>query len=236
MYIPRYNGEEKIIIFTGAGCDVPSGLAPFRGKNSIWEKNDINIVCNDYTWKKNYEKVHNFYNELRNQIKDSKCNEYHYLIKDIYDKHKEKLINITTNISDFFDRLKIPTMYVHGKITEMECTACGNKFEIGYANWNIENERCPKCGSHKGVKPNIVFFNGYAWLYSYMKRAFEYLQNPNSKLIVIGSSSNVVDIDDVAKNSKGETFLLDLNKRNVYDNFSNNIEDFQLLLKNKGIL
>jgi len=236
MFIPRYDGSEKIIIFSGAGLDILSGLSTFRGKDSIWEKYNKDIVCNDKTWKKNFCVMHEFYNILRNQIKSSKCNEYHYIIKKLNDKYKDTLINITTNISDFFDRLKIPTMYVHGKITKMECTACGNKFEIKYKNWDCEKDRCPNCNSIKGVKPDIVFFNGYAWLYTYMRRAFEYLQNPNSKLIVIGSSSIVIDIDGIAKFANCETFLVDKNNRKGYNNYCSNPKELEILLKNKGIL
>ena len=96
------------------------------------------------------------------------------------------------------ERAGIPVdkiLHVHGFLQDMECTACGHAWNIGYKEFDIETDRCPKCSSLKGVKPKIVFFNGQAPMYKYLYRALDYLNNPKSKLIVIGTMGNVIPVD-----------------------------------------
>jgi len=88
MYIPRANftgdskriPEKKIIIFSGAGLDAPSGIQTFRGTDGLWNNHKIEDICDERTWKKNFQKVHNFYNERRVQLKDVKPNEAHKVV------------------------------------------------------------------------------------------------------------------------------------------------------------
>jgi NAD-dependent deacetylase len=35
---------KSILILTGAGVSVPSGIRPFRGKDGIWDEIDVEIV------------------------------------------------------------------------------------------------------------------------------------------------------------------------------------------------
>ena len=55
--------EKKIIIFSGAGISAESGISTFRDSNGLWEKHRIEDICNQFTWKKNFELVHQFYNQ-----------------------------------------------------------------------------------------------------------------------------------------------------------------------------
>lgn len=220
MYIQKfnkiYNNQPKIIIFTGAGLSAESGISTFRGKDGLWENHNIDEICNDDTWKRNFNLVHDFYNERRAKLKEVEPNEAHKTIKRIKDKYKEDCIIITQNVDNLLERSGIDkedVMHLHGNLEEMECTACGNKWEIGTENFDIKNDRCPKCGSLKGVKPNIVFFNGVAPLYKYLYRALDYLENKDSLLIVIGTSSKVVNISQLTnKIDKKKKILNNLEK------------------------
>lgn len=202
MYIPRYNKEPKTIIFSGAGLSAESGISTFRDSNGLWENHKIEEICNEYTWKQNFEKVHLFYNERRTQLANVQPNEAHKTIKRMHDKFGDDLIIITQNVDDMLERAGIPReniLHLHGFLTEMECQACGHHWDIGYSKFNTEIDRCPKCDSLKGVKPNIVFFNGQAPMYTYLYRALEYLEHPNSKLIIIGTMGNVVPVDEFTR-------------------------------------
>lgn len=205
MYIPHYdktNSEPKIIIFSGAGLSAESGISTFRDSNGLWENFKIEEICNEYTWKDNFSKVHEFYNARRAQLADVQPNEAHKTIKRLHDKFGDDLICITQNVDNMLERAGIPEdkiLHVHGFLPDMECTACGHNWGIGYSEFNIETDRCPKCNSLKGVKPKIVFFNGQAPMYSYFYRALEYLDHPESKLIIVGTLGNVLPVDDYVK-------------------------------------
>lgn len=192
----------KIIVFSGAGLSAESGISTFRDSNGLWENYKIDEICNEYTWKQNFEKVHNFYNERRTQLANVQPNEAHKTIKRMHDKFGDDLIIITQNVDDMLERAGIPReniLHLHGFLTEMECKACGYNWDISYYEFNIETDRCPKCDSLKGVKPNIVFFNGQAPMYTYLYRALEYLEHPDSKLIIIGTMGNVVPVDEFTR-------------------------------------
>jgi len=198
MYIPRreFDDEPKIIIFSGAGLDAPSGLKTFRGSDGLWDSHKIQDICTESTWKQNFEEVHNFYNGLRNKLEKAQPNKAHLKIKELYEKYPDSVLNITMNISDFFERLEVPVLHIHGELKKMECYACGTKWDIGYKQWDIEKDRCPKCNSRKGVKPSIVFFGGQAPMYSYLWRAFEHTMNKDTIVIVIGTQGNVVNVEE----------------------------------------
>jgi len=199
MYIPRMTKmSKKIIIFSGAGLDAPSGVQTFRGANGLWGEHKISEVCTENTWKDNFELVHKFYNERRKELKEVDSNKAHKWIKEITDKYgKENVFNITMNVSDLQEREGVECLHLHGKLREMKCEGCGKIWDIGYKEWDIEKDACPGCGEAKEIKPNIVFFGDAAPMYTYLYRALEYLNNPNSVIIVIGTQSNVVDIDSL---------------------------------------
>lgn len=201
MFIPRANyekPEKKIVIFTGAGLSAESGVSTFRDSNGLWENHKIEEVCSEANWKKNFELVHNFYNQRRVQLAEVEPNEAHKTIARIKNKFKDDCIVITQNVDDLLERSGVKDiLHVHGELTKMECEACGGKWDIKYKEFDLENDRCPNCESLKGVRPDIVFFGGPAPYYTYMKRAFEYLQNPQSILVVVGTMGNVVPIEDI---------------------------------------
>lgn len=198
MYIPRrsLSDEPKIIIFSGAGLDAPAGLSTYRDKEGLWNDHKISEVCDERTWKNNFEKVHIFYNDLRKKLSQTEPNYAYSVLKKIYDEYPDNVYNVTMNISDFYERSDIPVLHVHGELTKMECEACGNKWDIGYKEWDVEKDACPKCNSKKGVRPSIVFFGGQAPMYSYMWRAFEHTMNKDTIAIVIGTQGNVVNIEE----------------------------------------
>ena len=103
----------------------------------------------------------------------------------------------------------------------MQCTACGEEFNISYSEFNAETGRCPKCNSNKGVKPNIVFFNGQARMYTYLYRALDYLEHPNSLLVVIGTMGNVVRIDDLTKRIHKDKKILNNLEKSEFINENN---------------
>lgn len=210
----------KTIIFSGAGLSAESGISTFRDSDGLWENHKIDEVCNQQTWKANRELVHRFYNERRNQLPTVTPNNAHLAIAE-FQKNNECAI-ITQNVDDLLERAGCQNViHVHGELTKMECTACAHVFEIGYGNWDVENDRCPKCDSKKGVKPFIVFFGGSAPLYRTMYKHFDVLKHSDTQLIVIGTMGNVVPVASMISNEirgvtsraiKGKTILCNLEK------------------------
>ena len=205
MYVPVLDKyDQKIVILTGAGLSAPSGIKTFRGDDGLWNGYKVNEVCNIETWERNFEKVHEFYNKLRQDIKLANPNKGHKGLADIVLEYglfngyvDGEVIPITQNVDDLLERAGVPeVMHIHGKIQEMQCQECWDVFKWGWKDFVPHKDTCPSCGS-KWVKPAIVFFGETAPMYSYMKRAFESLKNPRSIFVVIGTSGKVVNLDRV---------------------------------------
>lgn len=201
----------KIVIFTGAGLSADSGISTFRDNGGIWTQHNLDTVCNYMTWKNNFDQVHSFYNMRRIDLDKVEPNPAHFLLAE-WQKQYETIL-ITQNIDDLLERAGcIDVIHVHGFLPNMRCTACGNIWHIGHVEWNI-NDRCPKCNSKKGVKPDVVFFHEQAPLYKKMWDAFRFL-NDDDLLVVIGTSGNVIDIGGIARDVSCVSILnnLDDNK------------------------
>lgn len=186
-----------IVVFTGAGISAESGVPTFRGSGGTWEGHSIDQVCNAYSWKRNAPIVHEFYNRRRLALKDVKHNRAHKYVSDWQHKHGAKII--TQNIDLLHEQSGADdVLHVHGRATDMKCEACGNVWDIGYAEWSYEADRCAKCGSKRGVRPGIVFFNDPAPNYRILYKAISNLKKDDI-LIVIGTSGTVIDIAKIAE-------------------------------------
>jgi len=220
MFIPRANidqmntsevAEKRIVILSGAGLDAPSGIQTFRGEGGLWNGSKIEDICNELVWKENIKLFHEFYNERRVHLGNVNPNPAHYAIKKIIDKYgKENVYNITQNVSDLFERIDCETLHLHGELTKMSCEECGNIWDIKYNTFDVEKDICPECHSSKAIRPNIVLFNGPAPMYAYLKRAIDYLNNPDSIIVVIGTMGNVVPINRYIKNKPCKKILCNI--------------------------
>lgn len=177
----------KIFIISGAGISQESGIQTFRDQNGMWENHKIDDVCNYFTWKRNFNLVHEFYNKRRVSLKDVSPNEAHMLIASLQKKYGiENVINITTNIDDLFERADVKnTLYLHGNLTKIKDTTNDLSFDIGYTDFEYEKDL------EKKYKPDVIFFHESAPNYKILEKN-KFLMNDNDIVITIGMSFVVV--------------------------------------------
>lgn len=182
--------EQKIIFFTGAGISAPSGIPTFRDKGGIWEKNDVNIVCNYRNWKGHREEVFEFFSEIREKYSEAEPNEAHKFIAKIQKKFgTERVKVVTQNIDLLFEKAGCEdVLHLHGKICNLQCTACATIWESEIDFY----ERCPKCNSWRGVKPNVIMFNEEPPNYYIFKQIMRNL-NSNDIFVIVGTNGIVVN-------------------------------------------
>ena len=198
--------KSKIIIFSGAGISAPSGINTYRGQDGYWENEDLNVICNQSTWKRNYEKVHKFYNDRRLELKDVEPNIAHKTIARWQEEYGlDRVINITQNIDDLFERAGSKAIHLHGELPKMECQDCKHVYEIGYEKFDTKNGECPECNS-KFIKPFVVFYGSTDIpKYRIARNVFSNM-NKNDILIVIGTMGNVFNIGAYAEVFCQQTF------------------------------
>lgn len=199
----------KVIILSWSWLSEPSGVKTFNWDEGLWNNEDLDIICNEFTWKKNQDKVNEFYTTLRKSLKNKEINIAHKTISELQIKYwTDKIINITQNIDDFFDRTNTKTLYLHWKLLELKCEACWNIMKLKYDNI-INKCNNLKCNSKKWIRPNIVFFNWIAKEYKTLLKIIWDI-NVNDLFIVIWTSWKIIDIEGIINKINCKKILCNL--------------------------
>ena len=77
---------KKIVVLTGAGMSVESGLKTFRDADGLWEEYPVQQVATHEGWLNDPTLVTNFYNMLRKKCWGVKPNEGHRLVAELEKK------------------------------------------------------------------------------------------------------------------------------------------------------
>jgi len=202
----------RLIVFSGAGLSAESGLQTFRDVDGLWHNHRVEDVADINTWERNYELVHNFYNERRTEINKAAPNTAHYQIAEWQKQYK--VINITQNIDNLLERAGCQdVVHLHGVHDEVYCTSCGNLEQVDHYDF----KPCG-CGSTR-IKPNIIFFGENAPNYNSLFDAINSLQS-NDVVVVVGTSSKVINFNAYLHGCPGLKFHvnpLHSESLNVYD-------------------
>jgi NAD-dependent SIR2 family protein deacetylase len=172
---------DAILIVTGAGMSVDSGIPTYRGNNGIWTKS-IQIGNNKYSydeisslkmWKENPELAWGFkanFHKLMNNLKPHEG--YYHLLKSIKDNYDYFIC--TSNIDGYFyrsgfDENKI--YEVHGSINNLQCMDKSCNLRNGIVplkkapNFDPKTfiaKNLPKCTfCSKMSRPNVSMFGDY---------------------------------------------------------------------------
>ena len=148
---------KNIVILTGAGISAESGLATFRASNGLWNNHKVDDVATIEGFARDPKYVHDFYNELKKELKKAKPNPAHLAITKLQNEYPAKISIITQNVDTLHEKAKNKNIYhIHGQINQSICLNCGHILET-FGNVGV-NTICPKCQQIGRMKPNIVFF------------------------------------------------------------------------------
>jgi NAD-dependent deacetylase len=233
----------KLIILSGAGLSADSGIPTFRSENGLWMNHNIDEVCNYLSWKRNFDLVHNFYNNLRQLLGTVDPNPAHHMIAEWHKRWGTRVVNLTANIDDLLERAGCSNVvHLHGSLQAMKCFACGDQWNIGYNTWDISTDRCANCNSSKSVKPAVVFLHENAPLYSVLHKTFRELTNEDV-VLVIGTSGTVINVNALLFDKKCFSVLnnlqaeasIDASIYNVvhYDHAANSVEFLDKIISEK---
>lgn len=185
----------RLFVLAGAGLSAESGVPTFRSAGGLWHDHDVSKVCDLRSWKSNFDLVHSFYSARRTELARVVPNAAHEMVARW--THNFDCRVLTTNVDDLLERAGARgVVHLHGRLTEMHCTACGRIWDIGYRAFG-ENERCPKCSSRRGVKPGVVFFHEIAPNYALLRRETKALDTETGLVVVIGTSGEVVSVNEI---------------------------------------
>ena len=154
------NESHNIVVFTGAGISVPSGIPDFRSADGIYNQktkfkaSPEEIISHSF-FVNNTEDFYSFY-------KDKMCypkaepNAAHKYFADLEKKGKNVIV-VTQNIDGLHQKAGSSIVYeLHGTIHQNFCQRCGRMFGLDYVMNADGVPHCDKCGGI--VKPNVVLY------------------------------------------------------------------------------
>jgi len=175
--------KKKLVVLTGAGISTESGIKTFRDEDGLWYGYKPEDVAHIDGWKRNREKVLDFYNQRRSDLKSAEPNLAHKglaELEDLFDVHI-----ITQNVDDLHERggsTKI--LHLHGELNKM-CSSL-NKTKILPCIEDIKiGDKHPDDGSQ--LRPYIVWFGEEVPM---MYEAFKILSQADF-FVIIGTSLQV---------------------------------------------
>ena len=149
----RVRDYRNIVVLTGAGISVASGIAPFRGPGGLWTEKDIEECATATALKLNPKKVWDAFAFVRQKSDSVPPNAAHLALAEL-EKHNPNTWILTQNIDGLHQKAGSKNVLeLHGSIHRSQCTRyCSPPFP----DKEIAFHYCKKCGAP--LRYDIVLF------------------------------------------------------------------------------
>ncbi|GAA9699793.1 NAD-dependent deacylase [Helicobacter pylori] len=173
---------KNLVILSGAGISAESGIKTFRDADGLWEGHDIMEIASPYGWKKNPQKVLDFYNQRRRQLFEVYPNKAHKALAEL-EKHYQVNI-ITQNVDDLHERAgSSRILHLHGELLSVRSEKDPN---LVY-RWEKDLNLGDLAKDKSQLRPDIVWFGEAVPL---LEEAISLVKQAHL-LIIIGTSLQV---------------------------------------------
>lgn len=184
---------KKIVVLTGAGMSVESGLSTFRDAGGLWDNYPVERVATHEAWLMDPNYVNDFYNMLRMKYRDVKPCEGHMLVKELEKDYDVTVV--TQNVDNLHEQAgSSKVIHLHGEMMKM-CSSRdvdNPRFHVtlpheGFGELGLEVPHDEKAEDGSLLRPFIVFFGeNVPNMYDAAEEAKE-----ADIFIIIGTSLNV---------------------------------------------
>ena len=179
---------KKIVILTGAGMSVESGIATFRGGGGLWNNYPVEQVATPEGFAANPSLVLEFYNQRRTELLNVEPNEGHRLVAALEERYDVTVV--TQNVDDLHERAgSSSVIHLHGEL--MKVCSSRNPQDLRYVRTLLPSAPTIKIGDLAAdgsqLRPFIVWFGEAVPL---MEAAVSAMQGIDA-FIIIGTSLNV---------------------------------------------
>lgn len=154
MLAELIRANQPCVALTGAGVSTESGIPDFRSAGGIWAQFDPYEVASIDAFRRDPERVWEFYALRLGVLADARPNDAHHALARL---ERDGLLEavITQNVDGLHQAAgSRDVVEVHGSIRGAECLACGHRAEDAAALLPVP--RCARCGAV--LKPGVVMF------------------------------------------------------------------------------
>lgn len=155
---------KKVVVLTGAGMSVESGLSTFRDAGGLWDNYPVERVATHEAWEMDPNYVNDFYNMLRVKYKDVQPCEGHRLLKTLEEDYDVTIV--TQNVDNLHELAgSSKVIHLHGEMMKM-CSSRdvdNPRFHVslphdGFGDSGLEVPHGEKAEDGSLLRPFIVFF------------------------------------------------------------------------------
>lgn len=151
--------KKKIVVLTGAGMSVESGLKTFRDADGLWENYPVQQVATHEGWLADPTLVTKFYNMLRRKCVGTQPNEGHRLVAALEEKYDVTVV--TQNVDNLHEAAgSSHVIHLHGELMKV-CSSRDvddERYHQLLTADNCEIEPGTLAGDGSLLRPFIVFF------------------------------------------------------------------------------
>ncbi|HEV3155758.1 MAG TPA: Sir2 family NAD+-dependent deacetylase [Candidatus Baltobacteraceae bacterium] len=206
----------SIVVLTGAGISVESGLSTFRDHGGLWCNHRIEDVATPEAFERDPKLVQDFYNMRRAQLKEVEPNAAHRALAELAGRWDGDFLLVTQNVDDLHERALIGKtlragfglLHMHGELAKARCVATGRVYD-----WTGDitlESKCTCCNEAKTLRPHIVWFGEMPLQ---LDRVYAALQKCDL-FVSIGTSGNVYPaaglVQEVREVGRGRAIELNL--------------------------
>ncbi|MBS3816904.1 MAG: NAD-dependent deacylase [Candidatus Thermoplasmatota archaeon] len=218
--VEAVSNADKIVVLTGAGMSVESGVAPFRGDDGLWNEYDPQEMASITAFERNSERCWELFKLQIKECFEADPHEGHKALVDLENFGLNSII--TQNIDALHQEAgSTEVLEIHGTLDELVCPSCGRSEETEERYEEILDGEIPRCECGSIMRPNVVLF-GEPLPEGVMKKARERTENCDL-MMSIGTSAVVqpaASIPLMAKRSGAEVLEINIESTSLTDNIT----------------
>lgn len=212
--------SRNVVVFTGAGISVPSGIPDFRSSNGLYnQKSATNyppeVIVSHTFYKQLPDEFFEFYKNKMCYPK-AKPNAAHKYFADL-EKQNKSVVVVTQNIDGLHQAAG--SKYVcelHGSVHRNYCERCNTFYDLSYVLASDGVPRCPKCGGI--IKPDVVLYEE-SLDGNVIDQAISAISTSDT-MIIVGTSLMVYPANTFVRYFKGSHLILINKDSTSYDSYA----------------
>ena len=223
--------HRSIVVLTGAGISVESGLPSFRGAGRLWAGWRLEEVATPEAFAREPQTVQRFYDLRRRQLQDPEVrpNAAHDALARLERRWPGELLIVTQNIDDLHERAgSRNVVHMHGELLKARCLACS-----GVHEWRGDlaaPHACPGCARPDALRPHVVWFGEMPL----QLQAIDHALGRCDLFVAIGTSGSVYPaagfVEEVRRHGRADTLELNLERSAAGSRFAERREGLATLL------
>lgn len=228
------SSADSLVIASGAGMGVDSGLPDFRGNEGFWQAYpalgqtgmDFTSIANGQTFIRDPILAWGFYGHRLNLYRQTVPHEGFKILKQLGERFAHGYFVVTSNVDGQFQKAGFAAeriLEIHGSIHHLQCTQpCSSSIwsadslavttDDASCQWSGEKlPSCPNCGGL--ARPNILMFDDWAWNSTRTDRQSRQwtswrTASANPVIIEIGAGIEIASIRAISSSLKGKVIRI----------------------------